>query len=157
MQPIGMTAAEYVDEIVIPTVREFRDNPRSRRHAYLACIVTFHVKDHLARAGENDIEIKMRAAGSKSFDLVRVCNGTKHLFTQIPHVIPFKAGTDYDRPPARAGEMIAGLSELGDRMGGRQIESGADRFDLYRACKDALINFQRNFSGHLRDCDLSDC
>ena len=67
------------------------------------------------------------------------------------------ATTDYDRPPGRAGEMILGLSELGDPIGGRQIDSGADRFDLYRECKDALTNFQKNFPGRLGACDLSDC
>jgi hypothetical protein len=153
-----MTPAKYVDEIVIPTVREFRDNPRSRRHAYLACIVTFHVKDHLKNAGEKRIEKTMRAGGSKSFDLVRsICNGTKHGTTNTSHPIPFQAGTDYDRPPGRAGEMEAGLSELGDPIGGRQIGSVADQLDMYRACKDALTNFQKNFPGRLRDCDLSDC
>jgi hypothetical protein len=42
-----MTPAEYVNDIVVPTVREFRDEPRSQRRAYLACMVTFHIKDHL--------------------------------------------------------------------------------------------------------------
>lgn len=158
MQPIGMTPAEYVDEIVIPTVREFRDNPRSRRHAYLACIVTLQIKEHLRKAGEQGIEKTMRAGGSKSFDLVRgICSGTKHGDTDKTHPIPFQAGTDYDRPPARAGEMQLGLSELGDPVGGRQIDSGADRFDLYRACKDALTNFQKNFPDRLGGCRLSDC
>jgi len=153
-----MTPAEYVDEIVIPTVREFRDNRRSRRHAYLACIVTFHIKDHLAKAGKKGIEKTMRTGASKAFDLVRgICNGTKHVVTDSSHAIPFQAGTDYDRPPGRAGEMIAGLSELGDPVGGRQIGSGAGRFDLYRACKDALTDFQSNFPSHLRNCDLSNC
>jgi hypothetical protein len=57
-----MTPAEYVTEIVIPTVRECRDNRRSRRYAYLACIVTFHIKDHLKKAGATLIEDKMRTA-----------------------------------------------------------------------------------------------
>src|SRR4030095_3617626 len=112
----GMTPAQYVDQIVIPTVREFRDNRRSRRHAYLACLVTFHIKDHLAKAGETRIETKMRTGRSpKAFDLVRaICNGTKHVETNgsHPHPIQFQAGTDYDRPPARASEMIVGLSVL---------------------------------------------
>jgi hypothetical protein len=35
-----MTPAEFMDEIVVPTLREFRDDRRSRRLAYLACVVT---------------------------------------------------------------------------------------------------------------------
>jgi hypothetical protein len=158
MQPTRMTPAKYVDEIVIPTVREFRDNPRSRRHAYLACMVTFHIKDYLERAGEKQITNKMQAGGSKSFNLVRsICNGTKHGGPDRSDPIQFQPGSDYYRPSGRAGEMEAGVSEVGDPIGGRQIESGAGRFDLYRACKDTLTNFQRQFPGHLGACDLSDC
>jgi hypothetical protein len=43
-----MTPADFVNDIVVPTVREFRDVRRSRRRAYLACIIVFHIKDHQA-------------------------------------------------------------------------------------------------------------
>jgi hypothetical protein len=44
-----MTPAEYMNGIVVPTPRGLRDNRRSRRHTYLACIAVFHVKDHLRK------------------------------------------------------------------------------------------------------------
>lgn len=153
-----MTPAEYVTEIACPTVRDFRDNPRSRRHAYLACIATFHIKDHLKKAGETGIENKMRSTCRKSFDLVRsICNGAKHVATNASHAIPFNAGSDFDRPPAVLSEMVLDLSLLGDTKGGREIGQGQDRTDIYSACKDALINFKANFGNHLGGCDLSDC
>jgi hypothetical protein len=35
----------YLDEIVEPTVEEFRRNPFSARHAFLACVATYHAID----------------------------------------------------------------------------------------------------------------
>ena len=45
-----MTPADFMNEIVAPTLREFRDDRRSRRRAFLACVAVFHVKDHLKKA-----------------------------------------------------------------------------------------------------------
>jgi hypothetical protein len=58
-------------EIVVSTLREFRDERRSRRRAYLACIAVFHLKDHLKKAGETGIENAMRGACGTAFDVVR--------------------------------------------------------------------------------------
>jgi hypothetical protein len=77
-----MTPADFVNDIVVPTVREFRDVRRSRRRAYLACIIVFHIKDHLRKAGAKQIEDTIRKATGDGFDAVRaVCNGTKHVVT----------------------------------------------------------------------------
>ena len=40
--------ASYVELVVEPTFEDFRRNPLSVRHCYLACVVTFHAID---RAG----------------------------------------------------------------------------------------------------------
>jgi hypothetical protein len=66
-----MTPAEFMDEIMVPTLREFRDERRSRRRAYLACIAVFHLKDHLSKAGEKGIEAAMRSECGIAFDVVR--------------------------------------------------------------------------------------
>jgi hypothetical protein len=36
-------------EIVDPTLKDLASNPSSRRHAFIACVVTFHAVDYLAR------------------------------------------------------------------------------------------------------------
>jgi hypothetical protein len=143
-----MDPLEYVEEIVRPTMAEFQANPRSRRHAYLACMVVFHIKDHLKKAGEKGIEDKMRKAtrATSAFDVVRgICNGAKHVETTPDHRIPFKAGDEFDRPPARAGEMEFGKSRLGDAVGGREFQIGPDpdrdRMDIYNACEITLSAF----------------
>ncbi|WP_316227706.1 hypothetical protein [Bradyrhizobium sp. SZCCHNR3015] len=153
-----MTPADYVTEIVIPTVRESRDNRKSRRHAYLACIVTFHIKDHLEKVGVTGVTQKMRTACPGHFDLVRgVCNGTKHVATNQGHVIPFAIGGDYYRPPAFAGVMMAGLSMLGDTKGARVVRHNDTKYDLYGSAKAVLAEFKRQFPNYLDGCDLGDC
>jgi hypothetical protein len=149
-----VTPSEYVNEIVVPTIKEFRDNRTSRRHAYLACIVIFHIKEHLRVFGETNIDVVMK---SKAFDSVRsICNGTKHVVTDASHNIRFESGTDYVRPPAFCNVMICGLSYLGDTKGGREIFDGRARIDLYGACREALQMFKLKFPTVLANCDLSD-
>jgi hypothetical protein len=42
-----MDINHYMTEIVEPTIKEFAANQTSRRHAFLACVVTFHSIDYL--------------------------------------------------------------------------------------------------------------
>jgi hypothetical protein len=42
-----MTAEEYMREIVEPTIADFVQNRASKRHAFLACVVTYHTIDYL--------------------------------------------------------------------------------------------------------------
>jgi hypothetical protein len=44
-----VTPAEYMREILDPTLSDLASNPSSRRHAFLACAAAFHALDHLAR------------------------------------------------------------------------------------------------------------
>ena len=151
-----MTPQIYMNEIVLPTVVEFKREPRSRRRAYLSCVVTFHLKDHLKAAGETGIEQTMRTAAGDAFDVVRgLCNGTKHVQTDQTHLIPFAAGKDWDRPPAALGQMVLGVSRLGDPYGGREIGAGTQRRDIYSAVKDTLTAFCSSYGTHLGSTDLT--
>ncbi|WP_144445660.1 hypothetical protein [Inquilinus limosus] len=151
-----MTPAEYVDEIVVPTIIEFKSMRRSRRHAYLACIAAFHVKDHLKKAGETSIETAIRTAEPLAFDLVRaVCNGTKHVKTDATHLIPFQAGDDMDRPAAIWGEAAFDVSRWDDEHGGREVAAGTINLDIYECVQAVLFAFKAKFPIHLGNCDLS--
>jgi hypothetical protein len=153
-----MTPANFMDEIVVPTLREFRDERRSRRRAYLACIAVFHLKDHLKKAGEKGIENAMRASCGAAFDVVRgVCNGTKHVETDGSNAIAFRAGADTDRPPAIFGEAIFDVSRFDDAVGGREVRHGADRLDVYECAKAVAHAYQHLYPAQLRTCDLGDC
>jgi hypothetical protein len=117
----------------------------------------FHIKDHLSKAGEKRIEDRMRKATGTSFDVVRaICNGTKHVETNQSHPIPFRAGEDRDRPPAILGQMVLGVSVLGDPVGGREIGRGPTRIDLYQACKSTYLAFCEAFPKYLGRCNTAD-
>jgi hypothetical protein len=152
-----MTPADYMNDIVIPTVREFRDDRRSRRRAYLACIATFHLRDYLKKAGEYGvIDAMWKSCGAA--DVVRgICNGSKHAETDGSHAVAFRAGEDTERPPAVWGEAVWDASRWDDTIGGREVGHGRDRYDLYECVKAVALAFQRNYSAQLGACDLSEC
>ena len=157
-----MTPTEYINEIVEPTIREFHDERRCRRRAYLACIVTYHITDYLEnvleKAGEDKQQVrrKMKEACPDAFESVRsICNGTKHVETDKRHVIPFKAGSDWDRPQCMAGIGQVGISRCGDADGGREVQAGDRSLDLYGCVKTLALAFQREFPAHLSGCDLN--
>jgi len=157
-----MTPSQFAVEIVVPTVREFRDNPRSRRRAYLACMVTYHLKDYLDKHGV-DVEGAMKLfGGSRSFEAVRaVCIATKHTDfagrPRYPEHIPFSAGQDYERPPARCGELVCGLSRCGDAHGGREIARNLGGLDVYDSVRTVLKAYEFHFDFLLDGADFRDC
>jgi hypothetical protein len=151
-----MTPGEFAAEIVVPTVREFRDNRRSRRHAYLACLTAYHLKDHL-KSVEADVESAMKVYGpSRSFEAVRsVCTATKHVEfagSRSEH-IPFRIGDDFERPPCVAGQAVPGLSRVGDPIGGRECVG----LDLYDCVKTVLMTYEFHFEVMLGSVDFRDC
>ena len=153
-----MTPAEYATEIVIPTVREFRDDPQSRRRAYMACMVTYHIGDYLVKAGvpKTRIPPAMRASGG-GFDVVQaICNATKHSGHGHPHAVPFSPGDDYDRPPAVWDEAVFDVTIWDDAMGGREISVAGSGVDIYRSICATLAAFKINFPPHLDAVDLSE-
>ena len=152
-----MSPAEYVDEIVLPTVRDFAASRRSRRLAYLSCMVVFHIKDHLGKARAHQIEMTVRTTAAEAFNVVRaVCNGTKHVTIDQTHVVTFRAGDDRDRPPMIWGEWEWDLSRWGDELGGREVLTVNGPVDLYQAVVETLRAFTAHFPQHLGACDLGE-
>jgi hypothetical protein len=155
-----MTPAQFATEIVVPTVREFRENRRSRRHAYLACFAAYHLKDYLKKAGA-DAEFAMKLhGGSRCFEAVRaVCIAAKHVEfagARSEH-ISFKSGEDYDRPPAVWDQLQWDLSRWGDEHGGREIAPELGGLDLYESVKTVLRAYDFHFEFLFADVDFSDC
>lgn len=127
-----MTPTEYLAEIVLSTLEEARNEPQSRRRAYLACIAVYHLFDYLEAAGEKDVRSRARGECRDAYEAVRsVCNGVKHGETELRHVLRFASGSDYWRPPGRAGEAQAGVSQVGDPRGGREFTAADQRHDIY--------------------------
>ncbi|MCA6114646.1 hypothetical protein J6524_06895 [Bradyrhizobium sp. WSM 1738] len=127
-------ASAYLSEIVAPTIAEFRDDPSSRRRAFLACVATFHCIDYMAHRSQN-LRDQFRKE-SKDFALVdRVAHAFKHARSgnpNSPRNQPLHASLVFERPPARAGVAQSGLSRVGDSRGGVEIWSEAES-DVLRA------------------------
>jgi hypothetical protein len=52
--------ARYLDEFVDPTIKDFQGNPTSIRHAFLACVVTFHAIDYLTPPGRRPRNLRQK-------------------------------------------------------------------------------------------------
>lgn len=115
-------AESYLRNIVDQTISDFEKHPTSRRHAFLACLVTFHCIDYLAFPGKSGNLRKQFKNESMDFALVdRVTHAFKHVESGSPESAqnrPLRVAAVFERPPRRAGIMQAGLSRLGDPVGG---------------------------------------
>ena len=62
-----------------------------------------------------------------------------------PHIRPLRVGSIISRPPGRAGQLRAGLSRAGDRVGGVTV-AGETEIDILRTVKKA-VEFLREWQG----------
>jgi len=125
-----MTPKEYLEEIVLPTVADYERDTQSRRLAYLACIVTYHMADYLKKAGVEGLHRNMTDKCDAAWSVVgAVANGAKHKDNhRSRQPLKFTAGTDQYRPPAVAGLLECGWSELGDDEGSIVVPAGDEFF-----------------------------
>jgi hypothetical protein len=76
---LRMTPHQFAFEIVFPTVRSFLAARHDRRLAYLSCIATFHLVDHIAQADAIEkwrVCDAMRLACSSDFEVIQgICEG----------------------------------------------------------------------------------
>jgi hypothetical protein len=125
-------AKSYMGEIVDPTIADFRDHPASRRHAFLACAVTFHCVDYIAQPNRSkSLRDRFRKENSDFATVDRVAHAFKHVKSgslKSSQNRPLHVASVFERPPALAGVAQAGLSRVGDSEGGVEIwnEDGPD-------------------------------
>jgi hypothetical protein len=129
-------AKSFMAEIVDPTIADFRDHPASRRHAFLACVATFHCLDYLAHPNPSQNLRRLFGKESPDFATVeRVAHAFKHvksdgnLKSPETRKRPLSVASVFRHPPARAGVAQTGLSRVGDSKGGVEIR-GEDGSDL---------------------------
>lgn len=150
-----MTPQNYTNEIVLPTIEELGQHRWNRRKAYLACIVTFHLRDHVSKAlGEPAGAISNRMKSSRAFRIVEaMALAVKHVVPQNerPRKTGLRAGDGFVRPPAMAGVMMCGVSRLGDIHGGVEIHvrDGPDKgvYDAYELVDCLLREFIAAYPG----------
>jgi hypothetical protein len=131
----------YLDEIVEPTVSDFEANPTSVRHAFLACVATFHSVDYLAHPRKPASLRQKFADQSPDFAMVdRVAHALKHVISgnaASPQRQPLRSADIIARPPATAGELRARVSRAGDAVGGVTVDAQTD-IDLIEVVKRAI-------------------
>jgi len=130
----------YLDEIVEPTITEFEGNPMSVRHAFLACVVTFHSIDYLAYPKKPASLRQTFDYQSPEFEMVdRVAHAFKHVISgnaASRRKPPLKSADVIARPPAIPGALVPGLSRVGDAIGGVTVDAQID-VDLLEVVKRA--------------------
>ncbi|HEV2187554.1 MAG TPA: hypothetical protein VGR70_10115 [Stellaceae bacterium] len=118
---------QFLDEVVEPTIADFEANPTSRRHAFLACVATFHGVDYLAHPRKPQLLRQKFNKASPEFALIdRVAHAFKHVVSgheASPQRPRLKAAEVIPRPPAFWGTtMVWGLSRWGDAVGGVTLD-----------------------------------
>jgi hypothetical protein len=131
--------AQYLEEIVAPTVKDFDANPTSRRHAFIACVVVCHGVDYLAFPDDPRTLRQQFAHQSPAFKIVNdVGHAFKHVVQGRVSDPRMKASEVISRPPAywnRSGAW--NLSRWNDAVGGVTLD-GERNIDLLDAVKGAI-------------------
>lgn len=144
----------YLNEIVEPTLNDFRKKPSSVRIGFLTCVVIDHSVDYLAfprdralwdgkghRSKRTNLRKRFRQE-SEPFRLAsEVANAFKHVKTTSESGL--EAAHVFERPPALAGRLMAGASMVGDSTGA--VVVGGQ--NLLRVVTEAL-HFLRSMRAH---------
>ena len=136
-----MHAAEYIAQIVEPTVMDLEANPTSVRHAFLACVVTFHCIDYMAdEKSAAQLRQEFRDASTDFAAVDRIAHAFKHMRTgheESKHIQPLEAAAVMSRPPAFLDHFVLDVSRLDDPVGGVTIK-GETTVDVLDTVKRAL-------------------
>ena len=145
-----MSAREFADEIVEPTIRDFMATP-DRRHGYLACIVSYHLGDYLSP----DARANAKAAlGPPFVALDRMCNAAKHREATDRRMQPMSAGSDTVRAATGLGVGVWGEWRLNDH-GGRHVEYDGQKYDMLDLCLIAVRHYAERFPDDLQDSAIT--
>ena len=101
-----MTPEEYIRDILQPTIKDLVQNRASKRHAFLACVVTFHMIDYLCGRRRKAVlrgEYRVQSAAFAAVD--RIAHGRA------------EAQTGRARSPSRVGETPAALAAFAEGEG----------------------------------------
>jgi hypothetical protein len=133
---------QYLELIVEPTLDDFRKNPLSVRHAYLAAVVTYHAIDRAAYPRKSRVLLEKWRKESPEFGIVElVANQLKHVKANegpaVPGRIPISAAIfgrmAYNTTPYRRSQYLL----RGPRRD--QIPTQAGRRDTTKEGADRLM------------------
>jgi hypothetical protein len=123
-----MNAEAYMKEFVGPAIADFEAKPGSRRHAFIACVVTFHCIDYIARPSANNRNDFRKE--NRDFAIVDlVCHAFKHSeggHLCSPTQPSLKVDEVTERPPATYDTAVWDQSVWDDSVGGVQLNGQED-------------------------------
>jgi hypothetical protein len=139
----------FLTEIVDPTVEEFTANPGSVRHAFLACVVTFHSIDYLAFERKTATRPQgkwgnlRKAYGNASPDF-RLVDEVAHVFK---HAVTGPRGNEFlsDGVVRHGGAFSSGFSSGFDVT--RVTVQGHPDINLLETVKRAVIFLREKAKG----------
>jgi hypothetical protein len=88
---------QYLEDFVEPALADFEKNPASLRHAFLACVVTFHSVDYLAHPRKS---APLRQEWNKQSKAFAIVDDVAHAFKHV------RSGNPAN-PDLRAKEVIS--------------------------------------------------
>lgn len=134
----------YLNEVVDPTIADFEQNPTSVRHAFLACVATFHCIDYLAYPrNSRTLREQFKIESHEFAEIDRVAHAFKHVRTgHESQGTEFNANEVIERPPEVWGKMVWGLSRWDDPVGGVTFDRNrdADLLKLVKQVRDLIRN-----------------
>lgn len=162
-----MTPAEYVQVVVLPTVRDFMENAGDRRLAYLSAIAAYHITDYLMRAAQPpsrtaaDAELKriretLQQDLKEFYDVIEgMANGAKHCGRDAkgPRFTP---GDEKYVPPFGFGEGYGGLGQGRWDGPGLQVPAGDHQIFVDTALAYFLLGCARLFPDRIPSIQPSD-
>lgn len=147
MRGIVEDLERYLNEIVKPTLDDFREQPSNVRRGFLTCVAVDHSIDYLTFPKDRTLwdgtEHRNRRARLRNqfreenaaFRLAsEVANAFKHVKTTSK--MGLEAAHVYERPPAIAWRAMAGASMVGDSIGAVVVDGN----DLLEVVTEA-VNF----------------
>jgi hypothetical protein len=141
-------AKQHLDDIVEPTINDFENNPTSVRHAFLACVATFHTVDYLAReAGKSSAHLRqIYRSESQDFALIDdVAHAFKHVSVGKHDEPKLVVSEVISRPPAILGLAVFDLSRFDDADGGVTLDKER-QIDLLDSLRKTVAHLQSKVS-----------
>lgn len=143
----------------MPAVAEFAANRLSRRHSYVACVMVYHLHDHIAWATNAGDTKRIRAALEKSagesWRIVEgVTTGVKHAVVTT-NKIRHAPGSETVRSPAIWGLGLWDQMKWDDAVGGLEVDHNGIRHDLYDCVTQVLCAYAACFPSQFAAVDFT--
>ena len=151
-----VTPAEFMDEVALPTAREFMAERGDRRRAYLACIAAFHLCDYVSRADGVKLDVvrpTIRSLCQPSFDVVEgVCNGSKHC-GRTRGTFRHEPGGERDVPAFAFDTPGAGWGEGRWKEPGLMVQLDGQGLFVDACLQAFLVSAAKAYPAHFGSCD----